>query len=343
MLRRGDQARPDLDVDDLRLARRLERPHRTDRRQRRIVAERGNAGNADQRLATDASGAVELPGGLDAANRPLNRPELLQALVRKRDSARDCKSLTCLPGRASPERSPFDVQLGRDVESAVGVLRIVANSAHEQVPRPPPWRPVVGHDEIGETARVAVREVEPDEDSLAGRNELLEQLMNALRGLLPRARIFRRRTVATEPDAVRADPRGAPCAPVDRDVGVEDVHRRTSSTLTIGSWRVSRAATGSRRDGSSPARIRTRATGSRGFATWVSRSSSTSPSRASTDPRATTHGSVERSASFASRYGTPPDEVIEAIGRLRAETDTADWPSPESEEQCKLVETWREE
>jgi len=43
------------------------------------------------------------------------------------------------------------------------------------------------------------------------------------------------------------------------------------------------------------------------------------------------------------RHGTPPDEVIEAIGRLRAETDTADWPSPESEEQCKLVETWREE
>jgi hypothetical protein len=42
------------------------------------------------------------------------------------------------------------------------------------------------------------------------------------------------------------------------------------------------------------------------------------------------------------RHGTPPDEAIEAIGRLRADTDTADWPSPESEEQCELVETWRD-
>jgi len=42
------------------------------------------------------------------------------------------------------------------------------------------------------------------------------------------------------------------------------------------------------------------------------------------------------------RHGTPPDEAIEAIGRLRADTDTADWPSPESEEQCRLVESWRD-
>jgi predicted protein tyrosine phosphatase len=42
------------------------------------------------------------------------------------------------------------------------------------------------------------------------------------------------------------------------------------------------------------------------------------------------------------RHGMPPDEAIEAIGRLRADTDTADWPSPESEEQCELVETWRD-
>jgi len=42
------------------------------------------------------------------------------------------------------------------------------------------------------------------------------------------------------------------------------------------------------------------------------------------------------------RHGTPADEAIEAIGRLRADTDTADWPSPESEEQCRLVESWRD-
>jgi len=42
------------------------------------------------------------------------------------------------------------------------------------------------------------------------------------------------------------------------------------------------------------------------------------------------------------RHGTPPDEAIEAIGRLRVDTDTADWPSPESEEQRELVETWRD-
>lgn len=42
------------------------------------------------------------------------------------------------------------------------------------------------------------------------------------------------------------------------------------------------------------------------------------------------------------RHGTPPDEAIEAIGRLRADTDTAESPSPETEEQCRLVETWRD-
>jgi hypothetical protein len=42
------------------------------------------------------------------------------------------------------------------------------------------------------------------------------------------------------------------------------------------------------------------------------------------------------------RHGTPPDAALEAIGRLRADTGTADWPSPESEEQCRLVESWRD-
>ena len=42
------------------------------------------------------------------------------------------------------------------------------------------------------------------------------------------------------------------------------------------------------------------------------------------------------------RHGTPPEDAIEAIGRLRAETPTADWPSPESEEQRRLVESWRD-
>ena len=40
------------------------------------------------------------------------------------------------------------------------------------------------------------------------------------------------------------------------------------------------------------------------------------------------------------RHGTPPDQALATIGRLRAETPTADWPSPESEEQCALVESW---
>jgi Cyclin-dependent kinase inhibitor 3 (CDKN3) len=42
------------------------------------------------------------------------------------------------------------------------------------------------------------------------------------------------------------------------------------------------------------------------------------------------------------RHGTPPGGAIEAIGRLRAAAGCADWPSPESEEQCALVETWHE-
>jgi hypothetical protein len=42
------------------------------------------------------------------------------------------------------------------------------------------------------------------------------------------------------------------------------------------------------------------------------------------------------------RHGTPPDAALEAIGRLRADTGTADRPSPESEEQCRLVESWRD-
>jgi Swiss Army Knife protein, DSP-PTPase phosphatase domain len=39
------------------------------------------------------------------------------------------------------------------------------------------------------------------------------------------------------------------------------------------------------------------------------------------------------------RHGTPPEDAIEAIGRLRADTGKADWPSPESEERCRLVES----
>jgi protein-tyrosine phosphatase len=42
------------------------------------------------------------------------------------------------------------------------------------------------------------------------------------------------------------------------------------------------------------------------------------------------------------RHGTPPEDALEAIGRLRGGTETADWPSPESEEQRRLVETWRD-
>jgi predicted protein tyrosine phosphatase len=42
------------------------------------------------------------------------------------------------------------------------------------------------------------------------------------------------------------------------------------------------------------------------------------------------------------RRGTPPGDAIEAIGRLRAASGTADRPSPESEEQRRLVESWRD-
>lgn len=42
------------------------------------------------------------------------------------------------------------------------------------------------------------------------------------------------------------------------------------------------------------------------------------------------------------RHGTPRDDALEAIGRLRADTGTADWPSPESEEQRRLVMSWRD-
>lgn len=41
------------------------------------------------------------------------------------------------------------------------------------------------------------------------------------------------------------------------------------------------------------------------------------------------------------RHGTPAEDAIEAIGRLRANTENADWPSPESDAQRALVETWR--
>lgn len=42
------------------------------------------------------------------------------------------------------------------------------------------------------------------------------------------------------------------------------------------------------------------------------------------------------------RHGTPPGDAIEAIGRLRAEAGCGDGPSPESEEQRALVESWRD-
>ena len=42
------------------------------------------------------------------------------------------------------------------------------------------------------------------------------------------------------------------------------------------------------------------------------------------------------------RHGTAPGEAIEAIRRLRAAGGCADWPAPESEEQRRLVESWRD-
>jgi predicted protein tyrosine phosphatase len=42
------------------------------------------------------------------------------------------------------------------------------------------------------------------------------------------------------------------------------------------------------------------------------------------------------------RHGTPPEDAIEAIGRLRAAAGCGDWPSPESAEQRRLVESWRD-
>jgi hypothetical protein len=42
------------------------------------------------------------------------------------------------------------------------------------------------------------------------------------------------------------------------------------------------------------------------------------------------------------RHGTPPEDAIEAIGRLRADSGCDEWPSPESEEQRRLVESWRD-
>jgi rhodanese/phosphatase family protein len=42
------------------------------------------------------------------------------------------------------------------------------------------------------------------------------------------------------------------------------------------------------------------------------------------------------------RHGTPPGDTLAAIGRLRADSGTADRPSPESEEQRRLVESWRD-
>jgi predicted protein tyrosine phosphatase len=42
------------------------------------------------------------------------------------------------------------------------------------------------------------------------------------------------------------------------------------------------------------------------------------------------------------RHGTPPEDALAAIGRLRADTATVDRPSPESEEQRRLVESWRD-
>jgi predicted protein tyrosine phosphatase len=41
------------------------------------------------------------------------------------------------------------------------------------------------------------------------------------------------------------------------------------------------------------------------------------------------------------RHGTPAEDAIETIGGLRAESGLADRPSPESEEQRRLVQTWR--
>ena len=45
---------------------------------------------------------------------------------------------------------------------------------------------------------------------------------------------------------------------------------------------------------------------------------------------------------WLARHGTPPEDAIEAIRRLRARAKCADWPAPESEEQRRLVESWRD-
>jgi predicted protein tyrosine phosphatase len=45
---------------------------------------------------------------------------------------------------------------------------------------------------------------------------------------------------------------------------------------------------------------------------------------------------------WLARQGTPPEDAIEAIRGLRARAGCADWPAPESEEQRRLVETWRD-
>src|SRR5829696_3259097 len=238
MLRWGDQARPHLDVDDLRLARRLERPHRADRRQRRIVAKRGDARNAEQRLATNASGAVQLPGRLDTAHRALDRTELLQALVWKRDSALDRQRRPRVPRRAAPEGPAVYVEVGGNLEAVVGVRGLVTNTPGERVPRPPPRRAVARRDEVGEAARIAIRKIEPDENPLASRHHLLQQLAYALRGVVSSARILGRRSVLAQPDAVRAALRFARGAPVDRDVSVEEAHHGSVRSDRGGSRRL---------------------------------------------------------------------------------------------------------
>jgi predicted protein tyrosine phosphatase len=42
------------------------------------------------------------------------------------------------------------------------------------------------------------------------------------------------------------------------------------------------------------------------------------------------------------RHGTPPEDAIEAIGRLRTSAGCGNRRSPESEEQRRLIESWRD-
>src|SRR5215218_9873187 len=100
--------------------------------------------------------------------------------------------------------------------------------AEQQIPHPPPRRPLPRRDSVGESTREAVREVEADQDAIAGGGTLDQDLSHTLGRRCACGWVLDgRRLISAEegdPDRRRSPAPRLRGAPVDRDVRLEQPH-----------------------------------------------------------------------------------------------------------------------